>query len=345
LGSRLNAPNRGWKEADAMKYGKSMSSLGVTSLLVICLLVVGIEPTQSQPKYPTKPIDLIVAFPPGGASDTATRILAPYLEKKWGVRVNVINKPGGNSIPAVLEILGARPDGYTLLSDCQSSYTMLHFTLKEVPFKPTDRTVLAMWGASPSTIFVYPTSPFKSLKDLEMEARRDPESFTWTSHGGPAPQDYFMKLFFRTIGVDFAKTKAVMVKGGAQAIVMVAGNHVKLGSTAISITVPAHNAGNIRIVAVGADKRWPALPDIPTVQEAGYKNLNYVPWFGIAGPLKLPAHVIEVWDKTLQEISKDEEIVQKMRNAGVTPYYYKANDAKEYLLKEIEEGKIAWGSN
>jgi tripartite-type tricarboxylate transporter receptor subunit TctC len=321
--------------------------LSILPLIIIFILFIGwIDPVQSQQKYPTKPIDLIVGFPPGGVTDTGARVLSIYLEKKWGGRVNVINKPGGNAIPAVLEVIKSIPDGYTLMGDNITSNSMLHIALKDVPFKATDRNMVAIWASTPNAWFVPPDSPFKSLKDVEAEAKRDPENFTWTSLGGPSPQDFCMKQFFRAIGVDVSKTKPVICKGGAQVIVMTAGGHVKLGFTGIATTLPAAKAGNVKVIAVtcGTRSRWPDFPDIPTTQELGYHSITFVGWNGISGPLHLPPFVIETWNKALQEMTQDADMISRMRNIGMEPYFLNSEEAREFVLKEIEEGKKMWTS-
>ena len=194
-----------------MGQKKNRILLGILSLLIIFGLSGWVQQVESQQEYPTRSINLIVGYPPGGATDISARILSIYLEKKWKMPVNVINKPGGNAIPAVLDVIKATPDGYTLLADIITSYTMLHVAIKEVPFEATDRDILAIWGATPNVWFVPPESPFKSLKDAEAEAKRDPENFTWTSLGGPSPQDFCMKQFFRAIGVRCFKDKTCHV--------------------------------------------------------------------------------------------------------------------------------------
>jgi tripartite-type tricarboxylate transporter receptor subunit TctC len=327
-----------------MVQGKKNVLLCLTFVFVIFLSAGWFEQAQSQQKYPTKPIDLIVGFPPGGVTDTGARLLSIYLGKKWGVRVNVINKPGGNAIPAILEVIKSNPDGYTLLGDNITSCSMLHIALKDVPFGPTDRKILALWASTPNVWFVPPDSPFKSLKEVEAEAKRDPENFTWTSLGGPSPQDFCMKQFFRAIGVDVSKTKPVICKGGAQVITMTAGGHVKLGFTGIATTLPAAKAGNVKVIAqtVGTSSRWPDFPDVPTTQELGYKSITFVGWNGISGPLHLPPIVIETWNKALGEMAQDTETISKMQNTGLELSYLNSEEATNFVLREIEEGKKMW---
>jgi len=320
--------------------------LSLFVMFIILMFIGWVNQVRSQEKYPTRPIDLIVGFPPGGVTDTGARLASIYLEKKWGVRINVINKPGGNAIPAVLDVIKSNPDGYTLMADNITSNSMLHIALKDVPFKATDRYMLGIWAFTPNAWFVPPDSPFKSLKDVEADAKRDPENFTWTSLGGPSPQDFCLKQFFRIIDVDVSKTKPVICKGGAQTVVMAAGGHVKVGFSGIATTLPGAKAGNIRIIAVTCrtKARWPDFPDIPNTQELGYGSITAVGWNGISGPLNLPPFVVEKWNKTLQEMTKDPEMVSKMRNIGMEGNYLNSEEAREFILKEIEEGKKLWVS-
>ena len=313
-------------------------------VFTICFITFRVEQAGAEEQYPSKPINLIVGYPPGGGTDIAARILAIYLEKIRGMRVNVINKPGGNAIPAVLEVIQANPDGYTLLADVITSYSMLHIALKQLPFKPTDRNILGIWAATPDAWMVPPDSSFKTLKDVEAEVKRDPAHFTWTSLGGPSPQDFSMKQFFKAIGVDVSNTKPVICKGGAQVMVMTAGGHVKLGYSTIATTIAAVKAGNVKVVAVTSktNTRWPDFPDTLTTQELGYKNLGGGGWVGVSGPLGLPQEVIETWNDILREITEDKEMRAKMKNVGLEPYFLNSKDAKDYVMKEIEEGKILW---
>jgi tripartite-type tricarboxylate transporter receptor subunit TctC len=182
------------KGGSAMVQRKKNIFLCLVFVFVIFVLTGWFEQVQSQPKYPTRPVDIIVGFPAGGSTDIATRTMAFYLEKRWGTRVNVINKPGGNAIPAILEVLKAAPDGYTLFGDGSTSCSLLHVAHKDLPFKITDRNLISIWAFSPQVVFVQPASPFKTLKDAEAEAKKDPENFTWTSLGG-----FSARLLYETI--------------------------------------------------------------------------------------------------------------------------------------------------
>src|SRR5512139_1576795 len=140
--------------------------LGIVSLLIICIVLTGlVKQAQSQEKYPTRAIDLIIPFAPGGSTDMWARFVADFLKKKWNVAVNPINKTGGGSVPANLEVYQAAPDGYTMLADSQSSCSFLEVGIKDLPFKVMDRTFVATLAVAPSIFICSPKLPFKNLKD------------------------------------------------------------------------------------------------------------------------------------------------------------------------------------
>jgi len=302
-----------------------------------------VERVQPVEKYPTRAIDLIVPFAPGGSTDLTMRVLGTYLRKKWGVPINVVNKPGGNTVPASLEVYTAKPDGYTLLADGTPSCSMLPIVVKNIPFEIMDRTFVGSFSINPFVFSVYPGSPFKSLKDAEAEAKKDQENFTWTSLGGAALHDFAFRQFYKKIGVDVTKTKPVMAPGGAPAIVLTAGGNVKLGGGSLPASIPAISGKTIRPLAISSKVRWPDFPDLPTTAEAGYPIITASEYKSVSGPPKMPAYIIEVWDKALQEMVKDPEVLAQLKNVGAFPFYRNSRDIIEYTLRETQEVKELWG--
>src|SRR6185369_5082920 len=169
------------------------------------LLTVGIGSATAQEKYPTKVIELIVPFAAGGSTDLGGRVLAQQLEAKWGVPVRIIDKPGGNTVPAVSDVMRAKPDGYTMLMDGPPQSSMLETVVKNLPFKTTDRTFVAIAAYTPMKFVVPYESPFKTLKDAADAVKQDPTTFTWTSLGGAGAQDMAFRLFYKANGVDVSK--------------------------------------------------------------------------------------------------------------------------------------------
>lgn len=278
---------------------------GLLCLMTVLFLTGWNSSVQCQEKYPTRAIDLICPFAPGAATDVVGRVFAAALNKKWGLPMNVINKSGGNSVPANVEVYNATPDGYTLMIDCQSSCSMLEAASRNLPFKVMDRTFIAMVSASPIVFIVPSASPIKSIKDLAEEAKRSPESFTWGSLGGAGMQDYGTRQFLKAIGVDVHKTKPIMAPGGAPVVVLTAGGHLKLGSSTTVGVLPAFKAGTVRPLALTGKSRHPDFPEVPTFEELGYPTITCYYWNGFSGPPKLPSHIVDVWNKVLQELFKE----------------------------------------
>jgi tripartite-type tricarboxylate transporter receptor subunit TctC len=317
----------------------------------LCLLVIVAAVTvvaghaDAQPKYPARAIDLIVPMSPGGSTDLSARLIATYVNQKWKVPVNVINKSGGNCVPGSLEVFSSAPDGYTLLMDGSSSTYLMLASVKNLPFKLMDRTFTGSVIGTPHIIVVPASSSVKTLKDLEAEAKKDPDSFTWTSLGGVGGQDFLIREFLDTIGVDVRKTKPILAKGGAESIALTAGGHVKMGGSSVSSAIPAIQGGLIRPLAVTSKERSPDLPDVPTTAEVGYPAVDVVNWLGISGPAKLPANVIAAWDTAMQEMLKDPEVQKKMKNIGVRPFYLDANKTVDHVNNKVKVVTKLWKLN
>jgi tripartite-type tricarboxylate transporter receptor subunit TctC len=326
-----------------MCYREKVFGLGLVFFVTIFLFAGWVEQVQSQEKYPARAIDIIVPFAPGGATDLVERVIGSYLTKKWGVPINIVNKSGGNTVPACLEVYNARADGYTLLGDSNPSSSMLPIVVKNLPFKIMDRTFIGMVGITPMIVIVSSNSPIKSMKELEAEAKKGPEDFTWTSLGGAGAQDFTTRQFLKTIGVDVFKTKPIMAPGGAPAVALTAGGNVKMGVGTTSGAIPAINGGTVRPLAITSKERYPDLPNVPTTMELGYPTVKCLFWIGLAGPPNLPPHIPEIWGKALAEMLKDPEVISKLKNVGAVPFYHNPQGMKDYVLQETEEVAALWG--
>lgn len=321
-----------------MDLKKKFFLSGLAAFVVIFVfIVVSVGQVQCQEKYPTRAVDVIIPFGPGGMVSLIYQVMAPYLTAKWGVRINLINKPGGNTIPASLELYAAKPDGYTILGDNNGSASQVAAAVKTLPYKIMDRTFMAIYAAAPVAFTVPVSSPYKTLKDLEMEAKRSPEEFTWASMGGTGTLDYANRQFFKAIRVDVSKTKPIMSQSGAQSAALSAGGHVKLGANVVSSAIPTIKGGMVRALAVTGSTRVPELPDVPTTVELGYSTVNAMGWCGPSGPPKLPSHITEKWENTLGEMVKDPEVISQLQKIGAVPFYLNSRETVEFVKKEIED--------
>jgi tripartite-type tricarboxylate transporter receptor subunit TctC len=295
-------------------------------------------PLQAQDKYPTKPIDIIVPFAPGGATDVSMRILGAYMTKKWGVAVNVINKPGARGIPQTLELYRAAPDGYTLLGDNPTTNSMLAASMgKDLPFDPFERTFLGMNTGSAFTVIVAVATPYQTLQQLMEDVKKTPEKISYPSQGSTGMPDYFIRTLFDKAGVDIARAPGVMVTSGSQSVTLTAGGNVIMGLATASTAIGAWKSGLVRILTISSKERDPEFPNVPSTVELGYPEV--ISWNGLSAPPKTPKHIVDAYDKLFQESVKDPEYVQTVIKSGAVPFYYGPEATKEYVRKEIESAK------
>lgn len=297
--------------------------------------------TQSQSKYPGRPISVIVPYSVGGSLDVVIRINAAYLSEKWGVPVNVINKPGGNSIPACLEVMSGAADGYTFLAESSASCSLLTL-VKDLPFKVIERTFVCTIAGSPMMLLVPPSKPWRTMADIAEAIKKNPDSFTYSTGGVSVPA-IVLRQFFAVMGADVLKMRDVMNKGGGEAVTMVAGGHVNLASLAPASTLSAIKAGIVRPIALTSKERYPALPDVPTTKEAGFPSVDFQLWHGFSGPPNLPVQIVDMWNQTIQRAHKDPKFIARLNNAGMLAVYRNSADTKEWALGEVREIKKLWG--
>lgn len=285
--------------------------------------------------WPAKAIQFVVSFSPGGGSDVVARVIAKYLSEELKVPVNVINKAGGNQIPAIKYVLDAPPDGYILLQEQQAN-SAIKATLTDLPFKLEDRTYGPLVVSGPNAIVVNGKSPWKSLKEMLQAAKKDPGSFTWVRTGGSSFTDMVTLQLLESAGVDAAKTKPVDFQGVGPGNVSVAGGHVMLGGGGAGSVVSLVGSGDLKALAVTGDKRVPALPDTPSAKEAGFPESSLVNWFGISGPASLNKEALNRLDQAVQKICRNSAFIQDLEKIASYPFYKPPAETRDYVLKEAE---------
>jgi len=266
---------------------------------------------DAQPAYPTKPVDIIVAFAPGGGADVTARLIAAYASKKWGQSVNVVNMPGASGITGTLRALGARPDGYTLLLEPHATSSMLFAAESDVPFKMDGKTPIALVTLDPVIYTVKEDSPWKTLKDVAAAAKADPKSFRYGVGGVTAVASFSVSQFLFGAGIPVAETSRVVFTGGAPTVTALAGGHIDFAGQQWSESAGMIGGKKIRGLAVVHPTRLPGLPDVPTAREAGFPDLDVVGWQGLSGPPKLPAPIVAKWAGLLEEASKDSAFLEQ----------------------------------
>jgi tripartite-type tricarboxylate transporter receptor subunit TctC len=326
-----------------MDQKKKRVFLGILLLAMAVMLTGWVEETQSQQKFPSRAVEIICPWAPGGTTDMWSRFLADALRKKWGVQVSVINKTGGGSVPATVEVYQAAKDGYTVFADSISSTSFMEIAFSDLPFKVLDRTFIATVAVAPHVILCSPKSPWKNLKDLEAEVKKDPGNFTWVTIGAGSV-DYTTRLFLKAIGVDVTKTKPVATRGLGEGNTLVAGGHIKIGIDATPSALPNVKGGLLKALALASKFRMEDhYPGVSTTGEQGYPTVESVFWCGISGPPNLPPDIVNKWDEALQEVTKDPEFASKIKNVAGVPQYRNARETREVVRKDMEQAEQLWG--
>jgi tripartite-type tricarboxylate transporter receptor subunit TctC len=282
-------------------------------IILVTILSLSLAPlgAGAQPAYPTKAVELLVGFPPGGGADVAGRLIAAYASRKWGQPVNVVNLPGASGITATLQALNARPDGYTLLADVHAVASMLFAVQSDVPFKMEAKTPIARVTLDPVIYTVKDDSPWKSLADVAAAAKANPKAFRYALGGIAGVASFSVSQFLYAAGVPVPETNRVVFPGGAPAVTALAGGHVDFAGQQWSESAGLVLGRKIRGLAVVHPTRLPGLPDIPTAKEAGFPDLDVVGWQGLSGPPGLPVPIVAKWAALVEEASRDAAFLEQ----------------------------------
>lgn len=308
------------------------------ALLLLAMLTVPALVAPAKAAYPTKAIDIIVPFAPGGGTDVVARISAEYVRGKWKQSVNVVNKPGGGGTPGTVETLQAKPDGYTLTMLSASTSFLNPALQTDLPYKWSDLTYIARLVLSPLVLVVKADAPFNTTKDLVEAIRKDPSKFKAGSSGLAGPSTFGIAQLLQSAGIDPTTVDIVPFNGGAPTLTAVAGGHVQFAAQNMSEVLPLIEGKKLKPLAVSTPERDPSLPSVPTAKEAGYPGFIQVGVFGMAGPPNLPEAIVGSWEAVLSEAMKDAGYVDKLKKSGNIPSY---QGAKEYRVWTGEQFKSA----
>ena len=284
------------------------------------------------PKYPTKPVRLILGYAPGGATDIVARAVAQRLTESWGVQVVVENRPGADTIIATEVVANAPPDGHTLLLGNSTNATNPSIYAK-LPYDPArDFTSVVMLAAATNLMSANAVFPPNNLKELIALARARPGEVTYGSVGAGSSQHLLVEHFALRAKI---KLNHVPYKGGGPALIDTLAGHVSTMIGTIATSEAYIKAGRIKPLVVFSAKRSSALPQTATVGEQGFPDLQSDYWIGIMGPAKLPAPVVAKLNADFNAVLKMPEIRDRFIQIGVEPLGGTSDDMERYYRKEL----------
>jgi tripartite-type tricarboxylate transporter receptor subunit TctC len=301
------------------------------AIFALCLAAGG---SQAQQNYPTKPIRMIVPFPPGGQTDVVARALSQKLAEAFGESVVVDNRPGAaGSIGAEIAVKSPG-DGYTMLM-VSTSYAG-NVALYKLNYDPVNDIVpIIMVGEIGNMVTVNPNGPFKTVKELIAYAKSNPGKINFASGGTGSGNHLATEHFAQMAGITMTH---VPYKGSTAGVADLMSGQIQLIFSGVTGMIPHHKANRVRGIAVTSAKRNPAVPDLPTVSETlpGFVSVS---WSAILAPKGLPKEIALRWNNEINKLLQTPEMRTRMEQTGLEVVGGTQQHVREVLVKDIETWK------
>jgi tripartite-type tricarboxylate transporter receptor subunit TctC len=265
--------------------------------------------------YPARSVRMIVPFAPGGPTDLFSRLIAPKLSEQTGQQFYIENVGGAGGNIGAGRAAQAAPDGYTLLVDGANFVVnpALYASVPYDPFKHFDAVTMAVTSAVVLT--VHPSVPAKTVKDLIALIKAEPNKYSYASPGTGTPPQLVGELFRITLGLGHDLVH-VPFKGGGEAIASALGGQTQVSFGSLAPAVPLVKDGRLRALAVASNARSPVLPDVPTMAEAGYPEVEGESWFAVVVPAGTPKEIIEKLNREIARAVAAPEVAQRLAVLG-----------------------------
>jgi tripartite-type tricarboxylate transporter receptor subunit TctC len=297
------------------------------TLAVVCT----VSSVASAQTYPVRPVRMIVGFAAGGATDIAARALAQKLSEALGQQVIVDNRPGAASMVAAENVARGAPDGYTMLFanatiSMPSLFAKLAFDVQK------DLRPLTLVGYGPLALTAHPSLPVTSVKELVALARKRPGDLNFASAGAGSFTHLAMELF-----ITMTATKLVHVpyKGGGPSVIATMAGETQLTFASVGASIPPVKQGRLRALAVSGLKRSLALPDVPSVSEAGVQGYDATSWYGMLAPSATPPAVISRIGQEAMKALADAQLRERLLAQGIEPATGGVEEFGAYFESEV----------
>ncbi len=312
-----------------------MTGIGWRAVIASGLVAMGLTlPVRAQ-DYPTRPIMLVVPFPPGGSTDIAGRVIAEKMSDVLKQPIIVENRAGAAGAVGIRAVATARPDGYTLGVSGVGPSAILLALGRELGYDPGNLTYIGHMGSTALLLGARTDLNVKSLADLTALAKSKPGEISYGTSGAGSPGHLAMELLLSKVG---ATMNHVPYKGNAPLLNDLVGHHVDVGVLTMPGTPEQIKAGKVQgIVALGA-RRTVELPDLPTVQEAGVPDYAVELWNVLVGPKGLPQPVVNKLAAALTTAMADPEVRRRLEASSIIPVTMSPSQAKELVDRE----KVTW---
>jgi len=275
-----------------------------------------LAPAALAQTFPSKPITFIVPYPAGGANDMLGRLIGQKMAEVLGGTVVVDNKPGAGALLGANLVAKATPDGHTVLVGGLATHAASPHLIKADYDPVKDFEAIGLFGQAPIIVITSNESGLKTLKDVADIAKKKPGEMMYGSSGNGSPLHLAGEIFDSING---SQMTHVPYKGGNAHIIDLIGGRVPVIFDTATNSMPLIKGGKVRALAVSMPQRLPDLPNVPTFAEAGFPNFQFTAWYGLFAPAKTPKDVVAKLSNALQTVLKQPEVIEKLRNVGVSP--------------------------
>ncbi len=309
--------------------------LRIASVSLAAILTALVAPPAAVAQgYPQKPIRLLIPFAPGGGTDLLARAIQERLERALGVGILVDNRAGGGGTIGFTLAARAAPDGYTFLIT-SASFTFGPGLYKDLPYDAIkDFRPLSMLTTQPLILGVHPSLPVKSVKELVALAHKRPKDLFYGSAGVGSNLHMTTELFKYMAKINLVP---VAYKGGGPALVALVTGEIQVSFMGVLSSKPFRNSGQVRGLAVTTKHRSPAVPDLPTIDEAGVPGYDKGAWTGMLAPARVPDPIIEHVYQAVVRVMKDPDAVRRLADDGLVAVASSPADFARFVADEIAE--------
>ena len=303
-----------------------------TSLLLIVLAALAL-PAMAADVWPTRPLRLVVPFPPGGSSDITARVISQRLSDRLGQQVVVDNRGSAGGILGAEIVARSAPDGYTLVVSNVSPFTVSPVIFTNVSYDPVaDFTHIALIGTVPVVLIVHPDYAARSVADLVRMAKAAPGKIDFGTAGNGTVGHVVGEMFKTMTGADLTH---VPFRASAQVFIDLRGQRIPVAFDALAQNMDRIKAGLVRPLAISASKRVAMAPDIPTFVELGYPDLVGGNWLGITGPAGVPRPIMQRLNREVLSLVREPEIAERMKSLSITHEPLSPSEFTQYVAKEL----------
>jgi tripartite-type tricarboxylate transporter receptor subunit TctC len=305
-------------------------------LMSAMALAILLAPAWAQ-NFPSRPVRIVIAFPPGGPTDFVGRLVADKMTSLLGQRVFIDNKPGANGTLGGGDVAKSDPDGYSLFLTTAGAVTVSPHIMANMPFDTfRDFVPIALVTKVSEVLVVSPKLGIKSVKELVALAKEKPGAITFASTGIGSPPHLAQLMLDTSAGVTFLH---VPYRGAAPAVTDMLGGQVQVVSLDVPVVISQIQAGTLIPIGIAGDKRDAILPDVPTLAEQGYPNTDASNWYGLLAPAKTPPDIIAKLNKAVNDALNDAQVHEKLVKAGATPVGGTPEQLGTFMKAEYEK----WG--